>query len=130
MKIMTFHLPDGDYAVELSAVVEVVRARGAAGSALADRALPLLDLADRLGLEGGIGEDAPAVVLRGAAGEAGMRVERLGEVVELGERQIRRLPRYFAHPLMRGVAEVDDRLVVLLDADRLVAEAGREGAGK
>lgn len=128
MKIMTFHLPDGDYAVELSSVVEVVRARGAAGAALAERAVPLLDLADRLGLAGGIGEDAPAVVLRGAEGEAGMRVERLGEVVEVGEWQIQRLPRYFGHPLMRGVAEVDDRLVVLLDADRLVA-AGREGAG-
>ena len=74
MKIMTFHLPDGDYAVELSAVVEVLRARGAAGTTLADRALPLLDLADRLGLERGIGEDAPAVVLRSAEGEAGMRV--------------------------------------------------------
>jgi chemotaxis signal transduction protein len=129
MKIMTFHLPDCDCAVELSSVVEVVRRQGAAGATLADRALPLLDLADRLGLEGGIREDAPAVVLRSAAGQAGMRVERLGEVVEVGEGQIRRLPRYFAHPLMRGVAEVEGRLVVLLDADRLVA-AGRAGAGE
>ena len=128
MKIMTFHLPDGDYAVELSAVVEVLRARGAAGTTLADRALPLLDLADRLGLERGIGEDAPAVVLRSAEGEAGMRVERLGEVVDVGDAMIRRLPRYFAHPLIRGVAQLEDRLVVLLDAQRLVAAAGREGA--
>jgi chemotaxis signal transduction protein len=137
MKIMTFHLPDGVYAVELSAVASVARARGAAvplpaaagqspTSGEEAAAVPVIDLADRLGLGGGTEEDAPAVVLRGAQGSAGVRVERLGEVVEV--EGLRRLPRYFAHPLLRGVAEVAEGLVVVLDAEGLVAGA-RGGAG-
>jgi chemotaxis signal transduction protein len=141
MKIMTFHLPDGEYAVELSAVAAVTRPRGAGSRASAFGGIaggggagaeggaaaspPVFDLADRLGLGRGTGTDAPAVVLRGAGRSAGARVERLGEVVEVEE--IRRLPRYFAHALLRGVAEVEEKLVVVLDAEGLVA--GVEGEG-
>jgi len=124
MQIMTFHLVEGAYAVELSTVVEVLRS-GAKGDALGKsrsaRPLPLFDLAERLGVPGSALPGAPALVLRGRGREVGVRVDRLGEVRDVADDHIYGLPRYFASPLLRAVAEVDDTLVVLLDTDGLVA---------
>ena len=129
MKIMTFQLSGGAYAVELGAVVGVVRALGdAAGgeSSLATGGLPLVDLAERLGVERVESGDMPALVLRGDGVEAGVRVERLGEVVEVDDRELRDLPRYFVSPMLRAVARVNETLVVLLDSDALLRGAGGE----
>lgn len=132
MKIMTFHLSDGAYAVELSAVVEVVRATGgeAGGEpSLVTRGVPLFDLAERLGVEPIESRSTPALVLRGNGVEAGVRVERLGEVVEVEDSKLRDLPRYFVSPVFRAVAQLNDALVVLLDSDALLRKPGSGEAG-
>ena len=117
MKLMTFHLEQDTYAVELSTVVEVVRAR--AGAAAGGRRV--VDLADRLGVQGGTAVDGPAVVLRAGSGESLLRVGRLGEVIDVADGSLRSVPERARSPLVRGVAEVGDALVVLLDAERLLA---------
>lgn len=132
MKIMTFHLSDGAYAVELSAVVEVVRAPGnAAGGepSPVNPGVPLVDLAERLGVERVETRNTPALVLRGNGVEAGIRVERLGEVVEVDDRELSDLPRYFVSPVLRAVARVNETLVVLLDSDALLRGTGSGESG-
>jgi hypothetical protein len=125
MTIMTFEISGEVYAVELSAVGAVVRA----GSARAESAgeggapLPLLDLADRLGLGAGAGSAAPVLVLRGRGPGVGVRVERLGEVMEVDEADLLEVPRYFASAFVRRVVAVGGGLVVLLDSEAVLKEA-------
>jgi chemotaxis signal transduction protein len=125
MKIMTFEISGETYAVEVATVGAVLRGGSAPSGSAAGGGppLPLLDLTHRLGLGAGEGSAAPLLVLRGRGGEAVVRVERLGEVMEVDEAALLEVPRYFASPLLRGVAAIEGRLVVLLDSDALVKEA-------
>jgi chemotaxis signal transduction protein len=129
MKMMTFYLAGETYAIALSSVASVVR--GGAGSDDGQR--PLVELAALLGVAERPGQDAPLLVLRGADGrEARVRVERLGEVVEVGDAAVRGVPRYFEAPLLEGVAQLVEGLAVVLNPAVLIEEAtsaGLAGAG-
>ena len=124
MKMLTFHLAGETYAVDLDSVASVVRS----GTGLEHGQRPLVELAELLRAAERPGAAAPVLVLRGGDGsEAGVRVERLGEVVEIDSAALSEVPRYFDAPLLKGVAQLTDRLVVVLDAGVLIEEAVSAG---
>lgn len=121
MMIITFTAGGEQYAVELEAVASVAR-RGSGDE------VPVLDLAERVG-GAPAGDGAPEVRLVRGGRDARLRVERLGEVREVDPAAMREVPRLFASPLLRGIVPVDDRLLIMLAADALVAEAHAAAEG-
>ena len=122
MKIMTFFLDDQEYAVDLSAVSEV-------GAGAGEVAASPLDLGAMLGAPRGDAPGRSAVLVVGGGGsKVALRVDRMGEVLEVGEGAVREVPRYFESPLLRGVVALGDRLMVLLAAERLPGTRAAAGA--
>ena len=122
MKIMTFRLSDGVYAVDLTAVSAVQRAERGIGPT-AVPADPPLDLGERLGYEEGSRQGGPVLVLQADGRRGAVRVDEPGEVLDVNLGDLRPVPRFFDRALLRAVVEVDTRLVVLLDEAGLVREA-------
>ena len=123
MKIMTFFMGEQAYAVEVVALASV-----ASAAAPAAPEMPVVQLATLLGAGGRVDPARAAVlVLRGEGdSELGVRVDRLGEVIEVDDGALRRVPGYFDSQYVRGVLALDDRLVVVLDSDAIRRGEGAE----
>lgn len=130
MKIMTFHLAGAEYAVELATVVAAVGAGDATELADDDavmvngRHVPLLDPDAWLGAMEVARGQAPILVLHGGGRDVALRVDRFGEVEDVADSALRSLPRYFESPVLRGVMEVEGRMVGVIDGERLIEVAG------
>ena len=122
MKIMTFQLAGEPCAVELSSVHAVARADEPMG----EGAPRPLELSERLGWGAPAGPGALLELRRGER-HARLRVERLGEVIEVPDDLVREPPRFFSSPLLRGVVPVEGRLTVLLDPEVLLQEHAAAG---
>jgi purine-binding chemotaxis protein CheW len=124
-----------EYALPIEQVREIVRAsdprpvvsgvpslRGVIS--LRGRLLPVHDLAARLGVASAAGEQAKIVVAEAGEDElAGLVVDDVVEVVTVALAQIEEVPD--AHPDGRParIAKLGERLVAVLDAGELLAEA-------
>lgn len=115
-------LPIGPWEAAPSAppcVVGVMHARGAV--------MPVIDLAAKLGETPGAvaALGSIGVVFVDVGGERrafGLLAERIGQVVALGPEGIARAPAFGAHRVacLLGIGLVDERLVMLLDVDRIL----------
>jgi purine-binding chemotaxis protein CheW len=92
------------------------------------RVIPVLDLTKRLvQVEFEPGPSARIIVAEGAAGTVGLAVDAASEVVTIPESAIRPAPEGALSAetanAFEGVAEIGDRLVILLDLDEAVPKA-------
>ncbi len=130
-QVVVLHVKDGDYAVPIGRVQEIVRvpaitrvphaAAGVEGVInLRGRVLPVLDLGAALGL-GSVerGKAARVVVVEQAASSVGLLVDGVSEVLPITGAQVdppSEAAQHVEGPI-HGVARVDQRLILLLDLD-------------
>ncbi|HEV7495149.1 chemotaxis protein CheW [Baekduia sp.] len=135
-QLVVFSLGEEEYALPITQVHEIIRytePRSVASSdpsvrgviSLRGKILPVYDLATRLGVEHADVSEAKIVIVETAQDMAGVIVDDVEEVITIAAEQIGEAPTIGigpTHPI-DGIAKIGDRLVVLLDPDRLVGAA-------
>ncbi len=129
-----FSLAGEEYALPVAQVAEVLsyvkpRSIGARVPwvrgviSLRGAVVPVCDLAARLGLDAGREPFTRIVVVPGPQGPIGLLVGEVREVVTIAPEQLDAL-RVTSDPAVTGIATLGERLVVLLDAAVVLADAG------
>jgi purine-binding chemotaxis protein CheW len=140
----TFYLNNLLFGVDLNSVQEVMRfvhmtrvplAPGVVSGLinLRGQIVTALDLRQRLQMEARIGEAPPMnVVVRSGGGAVSLLVDEIGDVVEVDDSTFERPPetlRGRVRSMILGVHKLDDRLMHMLDTERVCQFAGTEIEG-
>ena len=134
-QLVIFSLGEEEYGLPISYVHEIIRytvprtvaspdpsVRGVIS--LRGKIIPVFDLATRMGLHTQETENQKIVIVETEGAHAGIVVDDVEEVLTIGEDQLDQAPGVGGEGI-DGIAKVDDRLVVLLSPERIVA--GVEG---
>lgn len=130
-QLVVFSLGDEEYALPITRVQEIIRysePRAVASErswirgviSLRGKIVPVCDLATRLGLTSEPNADAKIVIVETSSGTAGVIVDDVDEVLSIDAAQLDEVPGAGAD-FIEAVAKIDDRLVILLDADGIFA---------
>jgi purine-binding chemotaxis protein CheW len=131
-QLVVFSLGEEEYALPITEVHEIIRytePRSVASSdpsvrgviSLRGKILPVYDLATRLGLDAHEAvAEAKIVIVETADAMAGVIVDDVEEVLTIEAGQLDEAP-VAGGRCIDGIAKVEDRLVVLLDPDAIVA---------
>jgi len=130
-QIVVFTLGDEEYAFPIAHVHEIIRRTQPRSVASPDpwvrgiislrgRIVPVHDLATRLGVAGGAGEDWKIVILEVEGEFAGVVVDDVEEVLTVSGEQIESLP-VGADGAIGGVVNLGDRLVAMLDSSLILS---------
>ena len=130
-QLVVFSMQGEHYALPIMAVREIIRHQpprsvGAANYLiqgvinLRGRVLPICDLSGQMGAMLEIGEDTRILVIDTDGSVVGLIVDSVDEVLLIDAAQIEQLP-VAETGLGSEVAKVDDRLIILLDTDRVFA---------
>ncbi len=133
-QLVVFSLRGEEYALPIAQVQEIIRytePRSVAAElpwmrgviSLRGKIIAVCDLACRLGLDGGDergGGGRSIVVVETGGDTAGVIVDEVEEVLSVDEAQLDPAPAG-GTDLVQAVVRVDDRLIVLLDADGIFA---------
>jgi purine-binding chemotaxis protein CheW len=128
-QVVVFDLGGEEYALPIHHVREVIRyttPRRVSGDprvlgviSVRERLVPVVDVAQSLGLEvRPSAESKIVIVATGDAASAGVIVNRVNEVITLRDEEIEPLPVSDTESL-GAIAKLGDRLLVLLDAERI-----------
>ena len=131
-QLVVFSLGSEEYALPIGAVHEIIRfseprslasevpwIRGVIG--LRGKIIPIFDLAARLGLEPGEPtEPGKIVIVSSGAGQVGVMVDEVEEVLTVESAQLEEVPTANSESI-EAIAKIDDRLVVLLNTSGLFA---------
>jgi purine-binding chemotaxis protein CheW len=136
MQLVVFALGDEEYGLPITQVQEIIRfseprtipnphasIRGVIN--LRGRIIPVCDLKLQLDVHPAAVADADCkiVIVESAAGSAGLIVDDVNEVMTITEEQIEQ-EAGSREGYLHGIAKVDERLIVLLDAPGLVDALG------
>jgi purine-binding chemotaxis protein CheW len=136
MQLVVFALGDEEYGLPITQVQEIIRfseprtipnphasIRGVIN--LRGRIIPVCDLKLQLDVHSAAVADADCkiVIVESAAGSAGLIVDDVNEVMTITEEQIEQ-EAGSREGYLHGIAKVDERLIVLLDAPGLVDALG------
>ena len=136
IQLVVFDLATEHYGVDISDVREIMRMQtitsvpGAVGYIegvinLRGKVLPVLDLKKRLGLKSTERtEESRIMVIDLAEGEAGVIVDAVTEVLRVSNTAIDPPSSMVSQgnsDYLRGIAKLEDRLIILLDLDRLLS---------
>ena len=130
-QIVVFSLAGEEYALPIESVSEIIRhavprtvasdtpgVRGVIG--LRGKIVPIVDLADRLGLPAGAeSADGKVIILDAAGGQLGVVVDEVDEVLTVPAEQLEAVPA--AGSAVEAIAKLGERLVMLLDASAFAA---------
>jgi purine-binding chemotaxis protein CheW len=136
-QLVVFSLGAEEYALPIAAVSEIIRfsepravasevpwIRGVIG--LRGKIIPIFDLAARLRLAATETEPGKIVIVETGTGQVGVMVSEVEEVLTVGPDALEDVPTADRDSI-RGIARIEDRLVVLLDPEGLF---GRQGAAE
>ncbi len=133
-QLVVFQLGSEEYAVSISQVKEIIRYGGATKLPntpehmegiinLRGKVIPVVDLAKRFGLARARQGDAQALIVEAAGREVGMVVDEVSEVLRLEDSAIEPAQTVtHAGEFLRGIGKVGDRLLIILDLDKLFSE--------
>jgi purine-binding chemotaxis protein CheW len=132
MQIVVFSLGGEEYALPITDVQEIIRyvrprpvssnGTGVQGViSLRGRIIPVCDLGARMGIHIAECESHSIVVVETATGIAGIVVDQVDQVRTLTEDQLEPIPGA-SRDVVEAIAKVDDRLIVLLNAQALLAD--------
>jgi purine-binding chemotaxis protein CheW len=127
-QLVVFSLGDGEYALPIEDVHEVIgyiapRGLGSEGRVVNVRGtlVPIFDLAGRLGVDLANAEVAAKIVVIGRGDDRlGLVVDSVDEVTTVAAHDLQSPP-VGDHALIDWVAQLDDRLVLVLSATGLLA---------
>jgi purine-binding chemotaxis protein CheW len=135
-QLVVFSLGSEEYALPIGAVHEIIRyseprtvassvpwIRGVIG--LRGKIIPVFDLAARMGLEPTGTEPGKIVIVSSGAGQAGVIVDDVDQVLTVSAGDLEDVPTASADQI-EGIAKIGDRLIVLLNADGLFARDAAE----
>jgi purine-binding chemotaxis protein CheW len=90
---------------------------------LRDKVIPVLGLAGKLGLKESAGEDDRTVIVNVGVNTAGIVVDDVCDVLKIDDERIETAVNLYdtASRAISGIAKLDDRLVILLNLDELLA---------
>ncbi len=130
-QLVVFSLGSEEYALPIGSVHEIIRfteprtvasedawIRGVIG--LRGKIIPIFDLAARMQLEGS--EPAKIVIVESPAGQVGVMVDEVEEVMTVRSEQLEPVPTASTDTI-EAIAKIDDRLVILLNPEGLFAGA-------
>jgi purine-binding chemotaxis protein CheW len=130
-QLVVFALGREEYALPIQQVQEIIRysepravssaepwVRGVIS--LRGKIVPVFDLGLRLGVHAEVPEDQKIVIVETTAGTAGVIVDEVEEVLTVEAGQLDHVPGAGSDAI-DAIAKIDDRLVVLLTPDRLLA---------
>lgn len=133
-QLVVFSLGTEEYALPIGAVHEIIRfaeprsvasevawIRGVIG--LRGKIIPVFDLAARLGLLEREREAGKIVIVETGAGQVGVMVDEVQEVLSTDETQLEAVPTADTDAI-DAIAKVGDRLVILLNPEGLFARSG------
>jgi purine-binding chemotaxis protein CheW len=130
-QLVVFALGREEYALPIQQVQEIIRysePRAVSSSdpwvrgviSLRGKIVPVFDLGLRLGIHADVAEDQKIVIVETTAGTAGVVVDEVEEVLTVEADQLDEVPGAGGDAI-DAIAKIDDRLVVLLTPDRLLA---------
>jgi purine-binding chemotaxis protein CheW len=133
-QLVVFSLGSEEYALPIGTVHEIIRfseprsvasevpwIRGVIG--LRGKIIPIFDLAARMGLEPS--EPGKIVIVSSAAGQVGVMVDEVEEVLTVTSDQLEEVPTANSDSI-ESIAKIGDRLVVLLNTSGLFAREVEE----
>jgi purine-binding chemotaxis protein CheW len=129
-QLVVFSLAGEEYALPIASVREIIRysepRRVASGASwirgvmgLRGKIIPVYDLAARLRL-GATTDAGKIVIVEGPAGQAGIMVDEVEEVLTVRSDQLEPVPTANTDSI-EAIAKIDDRLVILLNSEGLFA---------
>jgi purine-binding chemotaxis protein CheW len=129
-QFVVFHLGGEEYALPIAQIQEVIRytkPRSVASSdawvigviSLRGKIVPVVDLAGRLGVSATSDEESKIVIVETADQTVGMIVDAVDEVISIEQQQLD-TSTIVDREIVSGIARVDERLVVTLDAQSLL----------
>jgi len=130
-QLVVFSLGAEEYALPVTRVQEIIRysePRGVASDtawirgviSLRGKIVPVCDLSSLLGVVPQLASEAKIVIVETDAGTAGVIVDEVEEVLTVEAEQLDGVPGAGAD-FIDAIAKVGDRLIVLLELDRLFA---------
>jgi purine-binding chemotaxis protein CheW len=135
-QLVVFSLAGEEYALPIGAVHEIIRfteprsvasevdwIRGVIG--LRGKIIPIFDLGVRLQLATGDAEPGKIVIVEAGTSPVGVMVDDVDEVLTVTSDQLEPLPTDGGE-VIEAVARIEDRLVILLNADGLFARPAAE----
>jgi purine-binding chemotaxis protein CheW len=133
-QLVVFALGNEEYALPIQQVQEIIRysePRAVSSTqpwirgviSLRGKIIPVFDLGLRLGVHAEPGEDQKIVIVETGSGTAGVVVDEVEEVLTVDASQLDEVPGAGSDAI-DAIAKIDDRLVVLLTPDRLLAGVG------
>lgn len=131
MQVVVFTLGGERYALPIARVQEVIRhahprpvgssIRFVAGVIeLRGRVVPVCDVAARVGARASRSEQQKIVIVDLPAGQAGVLVDAVDEVVTVPPDRLAPVPREVTSPWLDTIARLGDELVMVLDPERLL----------
>jgi purine-binding chemotaxis protein CheW len=89
---------------------------------LRGKIIPVIDLAVKFAVDANKLADKRAVILETAGGEVAVIVDEVTEVATLQNTSIESVPATMTCPYLRGIGKTRDRLLLLLDVDRIFGQ--------
>ncbi|MCK6439408.1 MAG: chemotaxis protein CheW [Planctomycetes bacterium] len=141
LQLVTFRLSDEEFGVDIHALQEIIRmmpvtrvpkapsfVEGVVN--LRGQVIPIIDLRKRIGMDAGDKNDKATriIVVQLEKKTVGFIVDSVGEVKRIPSRVVEPPPPIVAgieSEYIRGVGKLDDRLLILLDLNKLLSEDER-----
>ncbi len=137
-QLVVFSLGSEEYALPIGAVHEIIRyteprtvasesawIRGVIG--LRGKIIPIFDLAARMEIESLSSGPGKIVIVETGTGQVGVMVDEVEEVLTVTSDQLEHVPTARRESI-EAIAKIEDRLVILLNAEGLFARAPAEDA--
>lgn len=139
-QVVVFNLQDQAYGVNIASVLEIIRAETVTrvpGTPpfiegiinLRGKVVPVMDLCKKFGLPSTVSETTRIIIVEAGGVSMGITVDSVSEVLRLPESGIEPVPSLVSAvsvEAFRGIALVGDRLITLLDLNRLLGEDEKE----
>ena len=144
LQFVTFRLKDEEFAIEVLKVQEIIRPLDVtrvpkcAGFvegviSLRGQVIPIINLRKRFALpDSESTKDSRVIVVDVDGKAAGLIVDSVSEICRLGPDSIEPRPASVGNvdeEYIRGVGKQDDRLIVILEIDKVLNSAGKEALG-
>jgi purine-binding chemotaxis protein CheW len=135
-QLVVFSLGSEEYALPIGTVHEIIRytePRSVASDALWIRGviglrgkiIPIFDLAARMGLAEAGSVPGKIVIVESGSGQVGVMVDEVEEVLTVSSEQLEDVPSA-SRDSIEAIAKIEDRLVILLNAEGLFTAAGSD----
>ena len=130
-QMVLFRLGADEYGIPISQVKEIIQYRGATKMPqtpdsmegvinLRGKVIPVIELTKRFGLVASVSSDKRAIIIETEGQKIGVVVDEVTEVIRLQDTAIEPAPTMtMSNDYIRGIGKNDDRLLILLDVDKL-----------